>query len=225
VSNNAPAPARGGRIAQIRETYKLTRKADPRIGWILLGIFVGVLAIFVVLGLLLKQSLFFWVFIGIMFAILAVTFVFGRRAEKAAYAQVEGQPGAAASVLNALRSGWFTTPAVAVTKNQDFVHRVIGRPGVVLVSEAPPSRAAQLLANEKKRTARFVGETPIYEIQAGDGEGQVPLRKLQGAVMKLPRNLKPAEVSALRKRLDALTATPLPIPKGPLPKGTKIPRG
>lgn len=225
MSNNAPAPARGGRIAQIRETYKLTRKADPRIGWILLGIFVGVLAIFVVLGLLLKQSLFFWVFIGIMFAILAVTFVFGRRAEKAAYAQVEGQPGAAASVLNALRSGWFTTPAVAVTKNQDFVHRVIGRPGVVLVSEAPPSRAAQLLANEKKRTARFVGETPIYEIQAGDGEGQVPLRKLQGAVMKLPRNLKPAEVSALRKRLDALTATPLPIPKGPLPKGTKIPRG
>ncbi|MFN8146723.1 MAG: DUF4191 domain-containing protein [Candidatus Nanopelagicales bacterium] len=225
MSNNAPAPARGGRIAQIRETYKLTRKADPRIGWILLGIFVGVLAIFVVLGLLLKQSLFFWVFIGIMFAILAVTFVFGRRAEKAAYAQVEGQPGAAASVLNALRSGWFTTPAVAVTKNQDFVHRVIGRPGVVLVSEAPPSRAAQLLANEKKRTARFVGETPIYEIQAGDGEGQVPLRKLQGAVMKLPRNLKPAEVSTLRKRLDALTATPLPIPKGPLPKGTKIPRG
>lgn len=52
----------------------------------------------------------------------------------------------------------------------------------------------------------------------------MPLRKLQGTVMKLPRNLKPAEVSALRKRLDALTATPLPIPKGPLPKGAKIPR-
>ena len=222
---STPAPARGGRIAQIRETYRLTRRADPRIGLILAGIFVGVVALFVVVALLLKQSVWFWGFIGIMFAILAVTFVFGRRAEKAAYAQVEGQPGAAASVLNALRSGWFTTPAVAVTKNQDFVHRVIVRPGVVLVSEAPPSRAAQLLANEKKRTARFVGETPIYEIQAGDGEGQVPLRKLQGAVMKLPRNLKPAEVSALRKRLDALTATPLPIPKGPLPKGTKIPRG
>jgi hypothetical protein len=223
VSNNAPAPARGGRLAQIRETYKLTRRADPRIGWILLGIFVAVMAVFVILGLVLK-SLWFWVIIGVPFAFLAVTFIFGRRAETAAYSQVEGQPGAAASVLNALRSGWYTTPAVAVTKNQDFVHRVLGRPGVVLVSEAPPSRAAQLLANEKKRTARFVGETPIYEIQAGDGEGQVPLRKLQGTVMKLPRNLKPAEVSALRKRLDALTATPLPIPKGPLPKGTKIPR-
>ena len=43
--------------------------------------------------------------------------------------------------------------------------------------------------------------------------------------LKLPRNLKPAQVSAIRKRLDALTQTPLPIPKGPLPKGMKMPRG
>ncbi len=39
------------------------------------------------------------------------------------------------------------------------------------------------------------------------------------------RNLKPAEVAAVRKRLDALTSTPLPIPKGPLPKGARMPRG
>jgi hypothetical protein len=224
VSSTAPASAPQGRIAQIRETYRLTRRADPRTPWILIGIFLGVLALFVVLGVLTK-SVWFWVIIGVPFAALAVTFFFGRKAEKAAYASIEGQVGAAASVLNALRSGWFVTPAVAVTKNQDFVHRVLGRPGVVLVSEGPPARAAQLLANEKKRTARFVGETPIYEIQAGDGEGQVPMRKLQSTVMKLPRNLKPNEVNALRKRLDALTSTPLPIPKGPLPKGTKIPRG
>ena len=30
---------------------------------------------------------------------------------------------------------------------------------------------------------------------------------------------------AVRKRLDALTATPLPIPKGPLPKNARMPRG
>ena len=223
MSSTAPATPPKGRIAQIRETYRLTRTADPAIGWILLGIFVAVLAVFVIIGLLTK-TLWFWVIIGLPFALLAVAFIFGRRAEKAAYAQVDGQLGAAASVLNALRSGWFVTPAVGMTKNQDFVHRVIGRPGVVLVSEGPPSRAANLLANEKRRHARFVGDVPIYEIQAGDAEGQVPLRKLQATVMKLPRNLKPAEVTALRKRLDALTSTPLPIPKGPLPKGTKIPR-
>ena len=52
----------------------------------------------------------------------------------------------------------------------------------------------------------------------------MPLRKLQSSVMKLPRFLKPAVVNALRKRLDALTTTPLPIPKGPLPKGARIPK-
>ena len=223
MSSNTPTPARGGRIAQIRETYKLTRRVDPAIGWILLGLFVLVLAVFVLIGGL-THLLCFWIILGVPFATLAVTFIFGRRAEKAAYAQVEGQVGAAASVLNALRSGWFTTPMVAVTKNQDLVHRVLGRPGVILVSEGPPSRAGQLLTAEKKRTSRFVGDTPIFEIQAGDGEGQVPLRKLQSTVMKLPRNLKPAEVNALRKRLDALTTTPLPIPKGPLPKGARIPK-
>ena len=223
MSSNTPTPARGGRIAQIRETYKLTRRVDPAIGWILLGLFVLVLAVFELIGVL-THMLWFWIILGVPFATLAVTFIFGRRAEKAAYAQVEGQVGAAASVLNALRSGWFTTPMVAVTKNQDLVHRVLGRPGVILVSEGPPSRAGQLLTAEKKRTSRFVGDTPIFEIQAGDGEGQVPLRKLQSTVMKLPRNLKPAEVNALRKRLDALTTTPLPIPKGPLPKGARIPK-
>ena len=224
MSSTAPAPAPQGRIAQIRETYRLTRRADPRLPWILLGLFVVILGVFLAIGFLTKAP-WFWGIIGLPFAVLAVTYVFGRRAEKAAYASVEGQVGAAASVLSALRKGWFVTPAVGMTKNQDFVHRVIGRPGVVLVSEAPPSRAGALLANERKRHARFLGETPIFEIQAGNGEGQVPLRKLQGAVMKLPRNLKPAEVAAVRKRLDALTSTPLPIPKGPLPKGARMPRG
>jgi hypothetical protein len=223
VSSSAPAPARGGRIAQIRETYRLTKRVDPYIGWILIGLFLGVLVIFALIGAITKMW-FFWIVIGLPFATLAVTFIFGRRAEKAAYSQVEGQVGAAASVLSALRKGWFVTPAVGFNKQQDFVHRVLGRPGVVLVSEGPPGRAAQLLANERKRHARFVGETPIYEIQCGDGEGQVPLRKLQRSVMKLPNNLKPAEVTAVRRRLDALTSTPLPIPKGPLPKGTKMPR-
>lgn len=224
MSSNAPAPRRGGRIAQIRDTYRMTAKSDPKLGLVVFGSFAIVLALMIALGFLLGP-LWFWVVLGIPTAGLVATFLFARRAEKAAYDQIEGQAGAAASALSTLRSGWFVTPAVAVTKNQDVVHRVIGRPGVVLVSEAPPSRAANLLANEKRRHARFVGETPIFEIQAGNEEGQVPLRKLQREVMRLPRNLKPAQVTQLRKRLDALTTTPLPIPKGPLPKGMKMPRG
>lgn len=224
MSSSAPASPPKGRIAQIRETYTMTRRSDPALPWVMLGVFVGVIVLFVLVGLLLKVPVFLGI-IGFGFALLATTYVFGRRAENAAYSSIQGQPGAAASVLGSLRKGWFVTPAVGFNKQQDFVHRVIGRPGVILVSEGPSSRVGTLLANERKRHARFVGETPIFEIQAGDGEGQVPLRKLQREVMRLPRNLAPAEVTAVRKRLDALTATPLPIPKGPLPRGMRMPRG
>ena len=41
-----------------------------------------------------------------MLGLVAATFIFGRRAERAAYAQIEGQPGAAAAALGSLRSGW-----------------------------------------------------------------------------------------------------------------------
>jgi hypothetical protein len=59
-------------------------------------------------------------------------FFFTRIASSAAYVSIEGQIGAGASVLMAIRKGWVTTPAVAVTKNQDMVHRSIGRAGIVV---------------------------------------------------------------------------------------------
>lgn len=224
MSKNEPDSPKRGRIAQIRQAYKLTKSVEPRIGLILLAWFLGVLAVFVLIGLIFRSPIYFLI-LGFPFALLAVTFIFGRKAETSAYSQIEGKPGAAAAALQTLKQGWFVTPAVAVTKNQDLVHRVLGRPGIVLVAEAPASRAPALLANERKRTARFVPDIPIHEITLGDGEGQVPLRKLQRTVMKLPRALRPAEVTAIRKRLDALTTTPLPIPKGPMPKGGRVPRG
>ncbi len=209
--------------AQIIETYKLTAKVDRKVGPILLATFFITFAIFLGIGFALKFPV-FWGILGFLFALPITMIIFGRRAQAAGYAQVEGQPGAAAAVLQSMRGAWFVTPAVAITKNQDIVHRVVGRPGVILVAEAPVSRAANLLANERKRTARFLPETPILEISVGDGEGQVPLRKLQRKVMKMPRALKPAQVTDVRRRLEALTASPLPIPKGPLPKGARMPR-
>jgi hypothetical protein len=162
---------------------------------------------------------------GLMLALLAATIIFGRRAEKAAYSQVEGQPGAAAAALNMMRRGWTVTPGVAVSRNQDLVHRAVGRPGVVLVGEGSPRGVGNLLAAEKKKVTRFVPDVPVYEVQAGDEEGQVPLRKLNRHLGKLPRNLKKAQVIEVSRRLKALGAMNLPIPKGPMPKGMKMPRG
>ena len=111
---------------------------------------------------------------------------------------------------------------VAGTTQLDAVHRVLGRPGVILVGEGTPSRVRPLLAQEKKRIARIAGDAPIYDVLVGDEEGQVPLRKLSAHVMKLPRNLSGGELNALRKRLAALGGARMPVPGGPLPGGRQM---
>lgn len=164
------------------------------------------------------------IILAIPMGLLAGTFWFSRRAMRAAYSQIEGQPGAAAAVIQSLRGGnWLVTPAVAANKSQDIITRVVGKPGVVLVSEGPSSRVVPMLANERKRTARWLPDVPIYEIQVGNEEGQVPLTKLQKSLGKLPRNLRGGEITEMRRRLDALgnAASAMPIPKGPMPTSAR----
>jgi Domain of unknown function (DUF4191) len=209
-----------GRRAQIAQAYRITKKSDPKIGLVLFGVFL--LSALVVGGLL----WFLWhpvigVMVGLPSGLLATMILFGRRAEKAAYAQVEGQPGAAAASLGMLRRGWDVKPGVAFTKNQDIVHRVVGRPGIVLVGEGNPNRVRNLLAVEKKKHARMVDEVPIFDVIAGEGGGdEVPIKKLPRHIMKLPRSLRPADVTDVLQRLRALDAMrpQAPLPKGPVPQ-------
>jgi hypothetical protein len=164
------------------------------------------------------------IILAIPMGLLAGTYWFSRRAMRAAYRQIEGQPGAAAAVIQSLRGGnWLVTPAVAANKSQDIITRVVGKPGVVLVSEGPSNRVVPMLANERKRTARWLPDVPIYEIQVGNEEGQVPLTKLQKSLTKLPRNLRGGEITEMRRRLDALgnAASSMPIPKGPMPTSAR----
>lgn len=213
-----------GRLSQIKETYKLTKKTDPKIGWILLATFLAVFIPLLVIGLVIGAPVQLGL-MGLLLGLLAVVILFGRRAERSAYSQIEGQTGAAGAVLNSLRSGWFVTPAVAMTKNQDVVHRVIGRPGVILVSEGPPNRVEGLLMREKKKTARFIPDIDIIEIQTGDEPGQVPLSKLNREVQKQKRTLRPPQVLEVRKRLEALGTQPVSAPKGPMPKSARAAKG
>jgi hypothetical protein len=208
----------GQQIKMIGQAYSLTRKNDPKLPWILLITFVLVATVVEVVGILF-QAPFVFLPLAIVMGLLAALIVFGRRAQGSAYRQVEGQPGAAAWVLEGMRGGWKVDAGVAGTPQLDAVHRVLGRPGVILVAEGSPNRTRGLLAQEKKRLARVVGDTPIYDVSVGDAEGQVPLRKLSQHVMKLPRNLSPAEVNALTKRIGALGGARMPVPGGPLPGG------
>lgn len=215
-----------GRLKQIVSAYKMTQQAQPYIGLLLAGIFLGVVAVFLVIGLIFG-SWPLWLLTGIPLGLLVTVVIFGRRVEKAAYDRLEGQLGAAANALSTLKRGWKVDNAIAVTRNQDIVHRVVGRPGIVLVGEGAPNRIGNLLANEKRKHARVAPDTPIHTVTVGDAEGDVTLRKLSSHVMKLPRALRPADVTEVLNRLKALTANrqQLPIPKGPLPKGAKLPPG
>lgn len=210
------------RFAQFREAYQLTKRYNRTI-----GLEVGLVALIglglgVGIGFAVGHPVYFF-FISLPFALLFATIYFSRRAEKAAYSSIEGQPGAAASVVMAIRRGWTVTPAVAVNKNQDMVHRAVGRPGVVLIAEGGFG-ATTLLKDEKRKSERYVPGTPITTITVGNAEGQTSLRSLQKQMRKLPKQLSNAQVREVRNRLKAVGGMSLPIPKGPMPKNLRMPR-
>ena len=222
MAKNDTAEKKQGRLKQILAAYRMTAKQDKKIGWVLLGVFFGIAAIFAVLAIFVGPW-FVWTVLGIPVALLATTVIFGRRVERAAYKQIEGQTGAAASALQTLRRGWTVSPAIAVTKNADIVHRVVGRPGIVLVGEGQASRVKNLLSAERKKHERVAGGAPVTVLVAGDGDGEIGIRKLSKHVMKLPPVLQPSEITDLLARLKALDAVrpQVPMPKGPLPTSMK----
>lgn len=220
-------PNKKGRIKQIRQSYTMTKTTDPRIGLILAGVFLlAGLAGFAVM-LLVFRTLVFSIPFGVMVGLLATLIVFGRRAQRSAITQIEGKPGAAAAALGMLRRGWKVEPAIAVTKQQDVVTRVVGPPGIVLIGEGNVNRLRPLLTSERRKHERVTSETPIHEIVVGHDEGQVPLAKLTKRVTKLGRQLKPAQMTDVLARIKALDAnrSNIPMPKGPLPTSMKGMRG
>ncbi|MEV0524821.1 DUF4191 domain-containing protein [Streptomyces sp. NPDC050439] len=218
--------ANPGRLKQIAQTYKMTRRADPRIGLIIAAVGIVTFGVFLGIGFLIGHPIYLGI-LGFVLAFLAMAIVFGRRAERAAFGQMEGQPGAAAAVLDKIGRGWTTTPAVAMNRSQDVVHRTVGKAGIVLVAEGNPNRVKSLLAAEKKRMARVVSDVPVHDVIVGTGEGQVPLKKLRTTLLKLPRVLQGPQVTATNDRLRAMgdLMSNMPLPKGPMPKGARMPRG
>ena len=218
------APERKRRLGRLRETWAAGRQVDPKIGWVSLGVFLAVLAVAVLLGLIVRQPAAF-AFVGVPLGALAATIVFGRRFERGSYRMIEGRPGAAGGVLDTLKRGWTITPAVAVTRDEDFVHRAVGRAGVVLVGEGTsPQRVGRLLAQERRRHARVALDTTVVEVVVGNGEGEVPLRRLTRHLRKLPKTLQGSQVTELNSRLRALRTQPVAMPKGPLPRGGRMPK-
>ncbi|MFC8313196.1 DUF4191 domain-containing protein [Gordonia sp. NPDC057258] len=211
------------RRQQLWQAFQMQRKEDKRLIPYMVGVIVLSIAVFTALGFVLGSP---WLLIplGVVLGILGAFILFGRRVQKNVYTKAEGQPGAAGWALGNMRGQWRVKQAVAGTSQLDAVHRVIGKPGIILVAEGSPTRIKSLLGQEKKKVARVVGDTPIYEIMVGNDDGQVPLSKLERHLNKLPSNIDRKRMETLEGRLSALgSKAPGPgMPKGPLPANAKM---
>ena len=210
------------RLKQIGQVFTFTARQDK---WFVPLIIAAVLIplALTVLVVLLGLS---WIYIpiGIMVALLAALIVLNLRSNTAMMNAAEGQPGAAASLIENMRGDWRVRPAASSTTSFDMVHVVIGRPGVILLAEGNPQRVRGLLGQEKKRLSKVIGNAPLYDYVIGSEEGQLPVRKLRSTMMRLPRNLTGKDVNALDKRLGALMARPQ-MPKGAIPKNMRPAKG
>lgn len=214
------------RRSQLWQAFQIQRTEDKRLLPYMILAFVLIVAGSVVAGVF-SDSIFILVLmiiLGIALGAMVAFIIFGRRAQKSVYKKAEGQTGAAAWALENLRGKWRVTPGVAATGHFDAVHRVIGRPGVIFVGEGSASRVKPLLAQEKKRTARLVGDVPIYDFVVGNGEDEIPLAKLERYLTKLPANITVKQMDSLESKLVALGSRvgPAAMPKGPLPGNAKM---
>lgn len=210
------------RLKQIRTAFVFTAKRDKK--FLPLAALAMIVPIAAGIVVLLVLGTWYYIPLGVLVGLLLVLVAMNLRANTAMLNEAEGKPGAAAAIMQTMRGDWRVTPGVAATTQEDFIHRAICRAGVVLVAEGSPSRLRRLLGQEKKRLSRVVGETPIYDITIGTEEGQVDLRKLRSHLLKMPRNITAKQVGALESRLSALGTRP-PMPKGPMPKNARPPKG
>jgi hypothetical protein len=210
------------RLKQIGQVFSFTAKQDK---WFIPLLIAAVLIPLALTALTVLLGFgWVWVPIGVMLAVLAALIVLNLRSNAAMMNAAEGQPGAAASIMENMRGDWRVRPAASSTTQFDMVHIVIGRPGVILLGEGQPQRVRTLMGQEKRRLSKVIGNAPLYDYMIGTGDGELSVRKLRTTMMKLPRNLTGKDVNALDKRLAALMARPQ-MPKGAIPKNMRPSKG
>ncbi|HEX4400566.1 MAG TPA: DUF4191 domain-containing protein [Galbitalea sp.] len=209
------------RIKQMWDVFQMTRKYDNRAIWFLLLGFVPPIIAGVILGFVLPDSSLLteitYPIVGLLAGLLLVLIILGRRAERAAYSQIEGQAGAVGAVLkNSVRRGWQTSemPINVSPRTQDAVYRAIGRGGVALIGEGPKSRTQRMLDEERRTVARILPNVPVTFLYVGPDADSIPLYKLAGRLQRIKPALRKAEVLAVSNRLASLSKPPVGIPKG-----------
>ncbi|WP_369070580.1 DUF4191 domain-containing protein [Kineococcus terrestris] len=222
--DTAPKPKkqRFKRTRQLKQVYDMTVRVDPVTRWWMLLALAVPFVLAIGLGFAFgTSSVGFWIYwavIGLGLGVLAAMIVLARRAERAAYMNLEGQKGATGAALSSIRRGWNVEqePVAIDPRSQDMVFRAVGRAGVVLVGDGPPQRVRKLLEAERRKVARVLPNVTVHTFTVGNGGGadEVPLRKVASKVQRLKPVLTKQEVSAVIKRLRALGGIRPPVPQG-----------
>lgn len=209
-----------GKIKQLFQVYKLTAKADKN--FVLAGVlaFIAPLAIgTLVIVLFFRDSLLtaiLWTITTLLFSILISLSVLSRRAERAAFMRIAGQPGAVAAVISStLKRGYSTSdmPVSVDPKSKDAVYRAVGKAGVVLIAEGNSARVRQLIEDEKRKISRAIPGVTIPVLWVNQDPASTQLHNLTKTIYKLKKTLTRAEISLVNKRLTGLGLN-IPIPKG-----------
>lgn len=215
AENSAPPQKKRRWYNNLVDAYKITARSYPWIGWVLIACALVLVALGVLVAALTRGNYVLWIITAVMLALLADMSLLSLLVRRAMYRQIEDTAGAVAAVTTQIKRGWIVSETpLAMTREKDIVWRIIGRPGVVLISEGVSSRVRPLMRQERKRVNRIAQNVPVHLIEVGKGEGQVPLTKLERTLRKLPKALTKEEVPAVSQRLNALQSTAAPIPKG-----------
>lgn len=212
----------------IADIYRVVHRSYSWIPWALAGIFLLCLLLGIGLAVWAHAGIFsyiVWIMFGAMLGVLLASTLLTQLAERAMYKQLDGVPGSAIAVFRQIRRGWvISEEPVAVNRKQDVIWRMVGRPGIVLISEGPSSRVTKMLDEEERTCKRIVMKVPVTKLQLGHGDGQVPLPQLRRAITKLPKAITKEEVPLVAQRLSSLRNKTMGMPKGIDPSKARINR-
>ncbi len=208
-----------GRVRQIVDVLALVIRRDKlAILWLGLGTIVplGIAAYFAVTNWTTNiVGAVVYIVLGIMAAALGFLIVLGRLTQRLMYHNLEGQIGAVSSLIkNQLRRTWRGSEVpVRMNRQQDTVYRLIGRPGIVIVSEGQRSRVAPLVDEARREAARIVPNIPVHVLHVG-GDG-LALREFFPTLYKLKGRVRTQEIVVVSNRLNSVAKTPMSqMPKG-----------
>jgi hypothetical protein len=216
-----------GRFGELIDVLKLVLKRVP-LAWLWLGLsFIAPIAGSIVLAVISADTItaVIWVIGGVLVGLLAFLLVLGQITQRLMYQNLEGQVGAVSALIkNQLRRSWRASEVpIRMNKSSDTVYRLVGRPGVVIISEGVKTRVAPLVDEARREASRIVPSVPVHTMHVGaDG---LKIGETFKSMYKLKKQIKMAEVRVVSNRLNSIAKTPMSqMPKGIDPTKVRAPK-